>query len=149
MSKKYSLRILLLLLIVFAARIVSFAQADQIERLWYDGDKKGKIKIYKAVDGKFYGKIVWLKEPYFDDGKPKTDIHNPDDARHNDPVMNMLILKNFNKDGEKGYEGGTIYDPKIGKTYKCKMTFEGDKLNVRGYIGFSFIGRTEVWTKAD
>jgi len=148
MLKKYSLRIVLLLLIVFATRTLSFAQKDQVERLWFDGEKKGKIQIYKAVDGKFYGKIVWLKEPDRD-GKPKTDIYNPDDARHNDPVLGMLVLKNFNKDGEKGYEGGTIYDPKVGKTYKCKMTFEGDHLNVRGYIGFSLIGRTEVWTKAD
>jgi uncharacterized protein (DUF2147 family) len=148
MSKKYSLRVLLLLIIVLLTRTLSFAQADQIERTWLDGDKKGKIQIYKAVDGKYYGKIIWLKEPDRD-GKPKTDIHNPDDARHNDPVMGLLILKNFKKDGEKGYEGGTIYDPKNGKTYKCKMTYEGDHLNVRGYIGISLIGRTEVWTKAD
>ena len=148
MQKKYSLRILLLVAIVFLSRIVLFAQTDQIERVWYDGDKKGKIQIYKAVDGKFYGKIVWLKEPDRD-GKPKTDIHNPDDARHNDPVMGMLILKKFNKDGDKGYEDGTIYDPKNGKTYKCKMTYDGDKLEVRGYIGISLVGRTETWTRAD
>ena len=148
MLKKYSLQILLIVAFVFGAHAFSFAQADQIERIWLDGDQKGKIQIYKAVDGKFYGKIVWLKEPDRD-GKPKTDIHNPEDARHNDPVMGMLILKKFNKDGDKGYEGGTIYDPKNGKTYKCKMTFQGDKLDVRGYIGFSLLGRTEVWTKAE
>ena len=148
MFKKYSLRILLLLAIVFVTRTWSFAQADQVEHIWYDGDKKGKIQIYKAVDGFFYGKIVWLAEPNRD-GKPKTDIHNSDEARHNDPVMGLLILKKFKKDGEHGYEDGTIYDPKNGKTYKCKMTLEGDKLHVRGYIGFSLIGRTEVWTRAD
>jgi len=148
MQKKYSLRIFWLIAIVFLCRTVSFAQTDQIERVWYDGDKKGKIQIYKAVDGKFYGKIIWLKEPDRD-GKPKTDIHNPDDARHNDPVMGLLVLKKFNKDGDKGYENGTIYDPKNGKTYKCKMTYDGDKLEVRGYIGISLIGRTETWTRAE
>ena len=148
MLKKYSLRILLLLSVFFISRTLSFAQADQVEHLWYNTEKSAKIQIYKAVDGKFYGKIVWLKEPNRD-GKPKTDIHNPDDKRHNDPVIGLLILKKFDKDGEHGYENGTIYDPKNGKTYKCKMTLEGNELHVRGYIGFSLLGRTELWTKAE
>ena len=148
MLRKYSLQILLLIAIIFGARTLSFAQADQVERLWYNVEKTAKIQIYKAVDGMFYGKIVWLKEPNRD-GKPKTDIYNPDEARRNDPEMGMLVLKKFKKDGEKGYEGGTVYDPKNGKTYKCKMTYDGDKLDVHGYVGFSLIGRTAVWTKAD
>ena len=45
--------------------------------------------------------------------------------------------------------GGTVYDPKNGKTYKCKITYQGDKLDVRGFVGFSLLGRTAVWTKAD
>jgi uncharacterized protein (DUF2147 family) len=46
------------------------------------------------------------------------------------------------------WKGGTIYDPDNGKLYKCKMTLtEPKRLEVRGYIGFSFIGRTVVWTR--
>jgi len=148
MHKRHSLRLLLLFVVLFGSRVMALAQADQIERVWYNTEKTGKIQIYKATDGKFYGKIVWLKEPNRD-GKPKTDINNPDLARHSDPVIGLLVLKKFDKDGEKGYENGTIYDPKNGKTYKCKMTFQGDRLDVRGYIGFSLIGRTETWTRAD
>lgn len=144
---KYSLHLLLFVALTFTAKF-SFAQTDPIERVWYNTEKSAKIQIYKAKDGKFYGKIVWLAEPNRD-GKPKTDIHNPDAARHNDPIINLLILKKFDKDGEKGYENGSIYDPKNGKTYKCKMTLEGNNLDVRGYIGFSMLGRTEHWTKAD
>ena len=44
------------------------------------------------------------------------------------------------------YKDGTIYDPKSGKTYSCKMTIDGNKLKIRGYIGISLFGRTEVWT---
>ncbi|WP_410528272.1 DUF2147 domain-containing protein [Sphingobacterium sp. T2] len=32
------------------------------------------------------------------------------------------------------------------KHNKCTITRDGDKLNVRGYIGFSLIGRTQTWT---
>ena len=147
MLKKYSLHILLFIAFIFGTQAITFAQ-DQIEKTWYNTKKTGKIQIYKAVDGKFYGKIVWLAEPNRD-GKPKTDIHNTDEARRKDPVIGLLILKGFNKDGANDYENGTIYDPQNGKTYKCKMTIDGNKLAVRGYIGFSMLGRTENWTKAD
>ncbi len=149
MPGKYSLRILLLLTFIFGTRICSFAQADALERnLWYNEEKTAKIQIYKATDGKFYGKVVWLKVPNID-GKPKTDNNNPDKNKVNDPLLGLVLLKGFKKDGEKGYDDGTIYDPKNGKTYSCKITNKGDLLDVRGYIGFSFIGRTTVWTKAD
>ena len=150
MPGKYSLRILLLLALIFGTRLYSLAQADPIERnLWYNEEKTAKIQIYKATDGKFYGKIVWLRVPNAEDGKPKVDKNNPDKNRVNDPLLGLVLLKGFKKDGEKGYEDGTIYDPKNGKTYSCKITNKGDLLDVRGYIGFSFIGRTTVWTKAD
>ena len=148
MLRKYSLSILFLLSVVFGFRTISFGQADPIEHLWYNEAKTGKIQIYKAKDGRFYGRIVWLNEPNRD-GKPKLDMNNPDKALRNDPELGLLILKGFKKDGEYGYEDGTIYDPKNGKTYSCKMTRKGDALHVRGYIGFSLIGRTETWTKAD
>jgi len=149
MLGKYSLRIVFLIAIILGTRTWSFAQADPLERnLWYNEEKTSKIQIYKATDGKFYGKVVWLKVPDRD-GKPKTDIHNPDDKKKNDPVLGLVILRGFKKDGDKLYDGGTIYDPLNGKTYSCKITNKGDVLDVRGYIGFSWIGRTTVWTKAD
>ena len=149
MPGKYSLRILLLFAFFLCLRTAAFAQADALERnLWYNEEKTAKIQIYKATDGKFYGKIVWLKVPEAD-GKPKVDKNNPDKNRKNDPVLGLLILKGFKKDGDKIYTDGTIYDPKNGKTYSCKITNKGESLDVRGYVGFSFIGRTTVWTKAD
>lgn len=121
---------------------------DQIERVWYNQEKTAKIQIFKATDGKYYGKIIWLKEP-LRDGKPKLDIENPKEAKRNQPILGLLVLKGFNKDGKMGYEDGTIYDPKNGKTYSCKMTYNGNSLDVRGYVGISLIGRTAIWTIAD
>jgi len=148
MPGKQILRSLLLLSLLFLRGATLQAQ-DFIERnLWYNEEKTAKIQIYKASDNKFYGKVVWLKVPDLD-GKPKTDVHNPDKSKRNDPIMGLLLLKGFKKDGEKEYSDGTIYDPKNGKTYKCKITAKEDKLDVHGYVGFSWIGRTTVWTKAE
>lgn len=148
MLRTYPMKIFVLIALMFGTKCVAFAQADQIERLWYNEEKTAKIQVYKAIDGKLYGKIVWLKVPDVN-GKAKIDIHNPDEKKRNVPIMGLVILKGFTKDGANGYSGGTIYDPKNGKTYSCKMTYEGAKLDVRGYYGFSWIGRTTTWTKAN
>jgi uncharacterized protein (DUF2147 family) len=125
------------------------AQLDPIERsLWYNAEKTAKIKIYKAVDGRFYGKVVWLKVPERD-GKPKMDSQNPDKSRQNDPILGLLLLKKLKKTGDNSYEDGTIYNPVNGKTYSCILTYKGDKVELRGFIGFSFIGHSTTWTKAD
>ncbi|MBX2906854.1 MAG: DUF2147 domain-containing protein [Taibaiella sp.] len=121
---------------------------DPIEHLWLSEEKTGKIQIYKATDGKFYGKLVWLKIPN-EDGKPKVDKHNPDKAKRNDPILGMVLMRGFSKADDRHYEDGTIYDPKTGKTYSCKMTLNGDNLDVRGYMGISLIGKTTKWTKTD
>ena len=149
MRPKHILNILLLTIAMMGMRTAAFAQKDALERnLWYNEEKTAKIQVYKATDGLFYGKIVWLKVPNRD-GKPKTDINNPDKARQNDPELGLLVLKGFKKDGETGYQDGKIYDPSNGKTYSCKMTLNGDVLDVRGYVGFSLLGRTTKWTKAE
>lgn len=136
----------LLLMLAFGLR--ALAQADPIEHTWYNQEKTSKIKIYKAVDGKYYGKIVWLKEP-LRDGKPKTDYLNADKSKQNTLLMGLVVLKGVKKESGNEYDDGDIYDPKNGKTYSCKITFEGNHLNLRGYIGFSLFGRTAVWERAD
>lgn len=148
MMRKYLQRLVVLIAIVLGAHAYASAQKDPIERTWFNGHKSGKIQIYKARDGKFYGKIVWLAEPDRD-GKPKLDVNNTDAKLRTRPVMGLLILKGFKKAGTGAYEDGTIYDPKNGKTYSCKMTLKGNTLDVRGYVGVSLIGRTDTWTAAD
>ena len=104
------------------------------------------VQINK-VGATYSGKIVWLKEPT-ENGRPRTDKNNPQAAKQSVPLMGLVILRDFVyvvEDGE--WTDGTIYDPKNGKTYSCTMTLEDGRLNVRGYIGISLIGRTAVWTK--
>jgi len=128
-----------------------FAQKEPIERVWWNEEKTSKIQIFKATDGKWYGKIIFLKDPNDTDGKPKTDKKNPDDKLKSRPVLNLIILQNFIKSSEVNvYESGSVYDPQSGKTYCGKLTFNGTALKLRGYIcGFSLLGRSSVWTTAD
>jgi uncharacterized protein (DUF2147 family) len=149
MLNRYSIRIFLLSTIFFACSKLATAQTDPLEKhLWANHEKSAKVQIYKATDGKFYGKVVWLKVTHID-GKPRTDIHNTDKSKRNNPLMGMTILRELKKTGEHTYEDGTIYDPKNGKTYSCKITEKGDLLDLRGYVGFSMLGRTTTWEKAD
>ena len=143
--KKNLLACLTLILIsAFAAK----AQTDKVEGLWYNDAKTAKVQITKATNGKFNGKIVWLKEPT-ENGKPRTDQLNPDEQLRKKPLLGLRILSDFEKDGNDKYVDGKIYDPKNGKTYSCKMTYKGKTLDIRGYIGISLLGRTTVWERAN
>ncbi len=152
--KKIGFVLGLMVMFCFAVTAAYAASPDAILGKWLNGKQTANVEIYKA-DGKYYGKIVWLKEPVYpaDDkkgmaGKQKVDRENTDASKRNAPIMGLIILRDFAfvKDGL--WEAGMIYDPENGKDYKCKMTLESpDILNVRGFIGISLIGRTDTWTR--
>jgi uncharacterized protein (DUF2147 family) len=127
--------------------VSTFAQSvDAIVGKWFNKDKEAQIQIYKKGND-YNGKVVWLKNPNNEDGKAKTDARNPENNLKSRPIWGLEILKGFKYD-DGIWEDGTIYDPKSGKTYSCKLTLSGnDKLNVRGYMGISIIGRTDVWNR--
>jgi uncharacterized protein (DUF2147 family) len=132
------------------------ADEYQILGLWSTTDNNSRVEIFKC--GKNYcGKIVELKNPNYpaDDkrgmaGQPKVDRNNPDPDLKTRPLLGLQMLEGFTYSGGNVWKGGRIYDPDNGKLYKCKMTLTNPKrLDVRGYIGFSFIGRTSIWTRPD
>jgi len=141
----------IILLVIIFFTFNSFAQtnqeADKIIGLWQTGSGKGRVQITK-YGNKFSGKIVWLRDPNDAKGNPKLDSKNPDVNRQKNTTIGITNLLGFTYEGNSEYDNGTVYDPENGKTYKCIMTLENiNSLNVRGYIGFSFIGRTDVWTR--
>ena len=87
-----------------------------------------------------------MREPN-ENGKPKVDKNNPDDDLKSRPLVGMELLSDFEFDDDE-WEDGEIYDPESGKTYSCEMTLDGNTLNVRGYIGVSWVGRTTEWTRS-
>ncbi|HEX7410742.1 MAG TPA: DUF2147 domain-containing protein [Bacteroidales bacterium] len=112
--------------------------------------EKSQVQIFKNTNGKYYGKIIWLKEPN-ENGKPKLDKHNPDSKLQKRAIMGLEILKDFsyNKDDSE-WSKGSIYNPTSGKTYNCYIKFESPtSLKIRGYIGAAWmgLGKTAIWTK--
>jgi len=145
-NKKHFLLVIFLLTVCCVT--VAKAQTDQIEGQWYNDIKSAKVLITKASNGKFYGKVVWLKEP-LKNGRPKVDELNADPKLRTRPRLGLPVLSDFVKDGDIKYTDGTIYDPLNGKTYSCIITYKGKTLAIRGYIGISLFGRTTTWSRAE
>lgn len=124
------------------------ANPDAIVGVWKTGEGTAMVRIYKNGD-KYQGKIVWLKEPNDPEtGKPKIDKNHPDESVRSRPILGLINVWGFVHKGENVWEEGNIYDPKNGNTYSCTIKLDNpNALEVRGYIGVSLIGRTDVWTR--
>lgn len=135
-----------LLFTASAPIISSAADAQSPVGVWKTiDDKTGKpralVRIY-LQDGKYFGK---LEQSFTPGAETRVCVECTDD-RKNQPIIGLLIIRNVTlKDGE--YGGGDILDPENGSVYRCKFHLEdgGSVLVVRGYIGFSLLGRSQTW----
>lgn len=112
--------------------------AQDIMGKWVTEAGDAQVEIFEH-NGKVNGKIVWLQK-----GPDTKDVHNKDEKLRSRKLMGVNILSGLTKKKEK-WEGGRIYNPKNGKDYKCSIWMEGNKLKVRGYIGFLY--ETQTWTR--
>lgn len=126
----------------------SAAQAAKaVAGIWKNGEGTAMVQIYEKAD-KFYGKIVWLKIPNDANNKPKIDLNNPNEKLQTRPLKGLENLVGFVYKGNGVWEDGTIYDPKNGNDYSCTMTLvDNNTLEVRGFVGVSVFGRTDVWKR--
>lgn len=107
---------------------------------WYVADSLALIRITQE-QGAFYGNTIWMKMPNNLDGSPKQDTKDPGPSKRQKQLVGSRVLYSLKYAGEGVWDGGTIYDARSGKTYKCKITMkERSTIAVRGYIGFSLIG---------
>ena len=105
------------------------------------GDKLSVVEIYN-INNIYFGKITHLFEDPLD-----SVCDQCSDDNYNKPIVGLVIIKNLIKDDDE-YNEGTILDPNNGKSYKCYLELIGDnKLKLRGYIGFSILGRTQYWQR--
>jgi uncharacterized protein (DUF2147 family) len=137
----------------FLMLIFSFTLEDEGDRLvgvWAPSNGKARVKIEK-IGNKYYGKIVWLREPIDPVTQlPKVDKNNPDASMQNVPLKGYRLLKDFIYLGKNEWTEGTIYDPENGSTYSCLITMkDNNTLDIRGYIGLKALGRTDVWKRLE
>lgn len=145
-----------------AIRVVVAAVALTTLPVW--ADEASPVGLWKNVDdvsgkpraliritesnGALLGKIEKVFPAPNEDPNPKCD--KCEGANKNAPVVGLAILSGLTKDGEE-YVGGQILDPDNGKVYRSKMrlTDNGKKLSVRGYIGVPMLGRSQTWIRQE
>lgn len=123
-------------------------EGDRVLGVWVSENGLARVKISK-LGKKYFGKIIWLKEPIDPETKkPKLDKFNPDEKLRSVPTKGLRMFKDFVYAGDGKWDKGTIYDPKKGKTYSSKITMRDiNTLDIRGFIGISLIGKTTVWSR--
>jgi len=136
------------------AALGAAAQATSPAGLWRtidDSSKKDKslVRIVEA-NGVYTGKVEKIVDP----DSPKDAVcKDCSDERKDKPILGMTIIRNMKQSGDDKtvFEGGDILDPNNGKVYKSKMKLidGGSKLEVRGFIGISLLGRTQTWVRAE
>lgn len=119
--------------------------------VWYDDSGKGAVEIYICADNanRLCGRIVWLREPLNAEGAPKRDRYNPKPELQQRSICGLPVLGNLGLMSDGTFDGGWIYDPKVGKSYSVALQFaQPDKLVVTGYLGVKLLGKSFTWTKA-
>lgn len=120
-------------------------QAQTVTGTWYnvddeDGKPKSHIEIYEE-DGALKGKIIKLLP-----AASGTHCTKCKGDKKGEPLVGMVILEGLQREDNKTYEDGEILNPKNGKVYSCNVELiEDDKLKVRGFLGFSLLGKTQYW----
>ena len=101
------------------------------------------VQIY-ARNGLLYGRVTDILDAKYADARCQDCAGD----RANQPVLGLEIIRDMRPDGDR-WGGGTILNPETGDTYHCRFHLgpDGQTLVVRGFIGFSLIGRSQTWQR--
>ena len=113
----------------------------------HTGKPRGLVQITEA-NGEYQGRVTKTFPKPGED--PNRRCEKCEGARQNQPVIGMTILWGIRKQGDE-YQDGEILDPETGKIYRARIRLEdgGKRLDVRGFIGFSLIGRSQIWIREE
>lgn len=125
------------------------AAADPAFGFWLTENRRAIVEIgpCHANGGEVCGHIVWSVAPHHPDGRLKTDAQNPDPALRDRPICGLPLILGLQAAEPGGWDGGTIYNARDGSDYAVRIAAEGDRLEVRGYLGLSLFGSTQAWTR--
>lgn len=118
--------------------------------LWEQVDEKtGKPESWFKItesDGIYQGNIVKI---FFKPGEDENwACEKCEGDEKGKPVLGLALIKGMRRNGN-AYEDGTIMDPRDGAVYRALMQLspDGQKLEVRGYLGISLFGRSQIWNR--
>lgn len=139
--------------VLWAATTAVGAGSSDILGRWTTQGGDSLLELF-ACGSEVCGRVVWLKHPKYIDsrdgpvGATKVDRQNPNPVLRGRPILGLQVMSGLAPQGDDRWGGGTCYDPETGKSYRCKMHLASPgRLEVRGYIGISLIGRTFLLTR--
>ncbi len=118
---------------------------EQALGVWAEENGEAHIEITPCED-KLCGRIVWLKKPIDDNGRPQMDLNNPNPALRARPMLGLLIMAGLQPNDDNTYLEGRVYNSEDGKIYDIYLTPEGDTLNVEGCL-MKFLCDSQTWTR--
>lgn len=145
------MRIKLIATLLLLLPLAALAQNSPVGKWRTIDDKTGKVKsiveIYETSNGSLAGKVLQVLDS---DQGPHPICDKCRGENHNKPVEGMVIAWGLKHEGNS-WDDGKILDPHNGKVYSAKMTpgTDGSKLEVRGYLGFSLLGRSQTWLRVE
>lgn len=129
--------------------VPALALSDPAFGLWLTEDARAIIEIAPCSE-KACGRIVWMDEPFHDDGSPKTDANNPDEALQTRTICGIPLVGDFVREEPGSWSGGFVYNPKDGKKYEARITtLSKDQLEMRGFVLVPAFGQSQTWTRVE
>ncbi len=123
------------------------ASLDGTQWRTYDDNGTPKSVVqFKANGGSYDGTVVQLLK-----GATMTKCTTCTGADKNRPIVGLTVVRHLKESGKNTFDGGEVFDPKNGKTYKMKGTLsaDGKTLEMRGFVGISLLGRTQKWHRVN
>ena len=121
---------------------------ETVSGVWYDDSGKGAVQLYQCGSN-ICGRIYWLRQPVNRAGTPLRDAYNPQSSRRNRPICGLQVISGVKPQGDGSWDGGRIYDPKVGKSYDVAIDqLNNKRLRITGYLGARFLGKSFIWRRA-
>ncbi len=136
----------LLLLLVFSCSGALAQKKSPLLGKWENPNGDGRIEFKKRGDT-YYGILYWIKQPNHPDGTPKLDLNNPKPELRTRRIQGIELMFGLVDKGNGVFEDGFVYEPKSATNFNCRLTLDGDQLQMQGYLGTPLLGRTEIWKR--
>ena len=122
--------------------------APDIVGIWLTEDRDSKIEFVQCGEA-LCGRVVWLLRPTDANGRPYTDIRNPDTLLRSRPILGLTIFQDLKQSEDEPEWEGSVYNPDDGETYKTYLSVSPDGvLEVKGCVLGGLICDSEYWTPA-
>ncbi|MEM7506279.1 MAG: DUF2147 domain-containing protein [Pseudomonadota bacterium] len=139
--------VLISALALWISGVPALALSDPAFGLWLTEDARAIVEISPCSD-KACGRIVWMDEPFHEDGSPKVDLNNPEERLQSRTLCGIPLVGDFVREQPGSWSGGFVYNPKDGKKYEAKITaLSNDQLEMRGFVLVPAFGQSQTWTR--